>query len=316
MKRRVPAGAVEPVDLTVEGTRVYAEHHRPAKRRARGGVLLLHGLNSDLREFGGLPATLAAAGLHALAFDQRGFGASAGERGRTGLDRVLAETDVASAYLQAQVRRAMPLGLVGHSLGGALVLGVLARRRRYAAAALAHPVRCLFDELNPVERAAYHVLGTLNRKHVAKGRPARTVPYKIRYRDMFVDPAARDEARREPFLQERASLSNYDFAATMEADRWAAQVHVPVLCIQSPFDRVVEPEHSEAVYDALAGPVERFSHLGGHSLFRDRDGAAVAEACAEFFARRLGGARYGKAGRTGRGADGHDARGARDGAAR
>lgn len=277
---------MQPVELTVEGTRVHAEHH-PAQGRAKGAVVLLHGFNSGMVELGPLPAHLAAAGLHALAFDARGHGASGGERGRVGLDRALAETDAALAWLREHAGKKLPFALVGHSLGGTLALGVLSRRSVYRAAAVAHPLRSLMDEISTVERLGYHLLGRLARRRMAAGRPAGTAPYRVRTEDLFEDPGAIEQARREPFLQTRVNLANYDFAATMDGVQWAARVHVPVLCVEGPSDRVVAPAHTAAVRQALGGPVERLEHTGGHSCFLDRDGPRVSEGIAAFLVRRL-----------------------------
>lgn len=277
---------MEPIAFESDGQRIYAEHHAP-EHRSRAGVVLLHGFNSCVSEFGRAGAHLAEHGLHALAFDQRGFGASGGERGRLGLDGVLRDTLAAADWLEthAGVDR---MGLLGHSLGGAYALGVLSQSDRFRAGAVAHPLERLFDEIGAVERFVYHVAGRRGRRRMAAGLHAGWLPRPVPYRDLFVSEEARRQAEAEPFLQTRVHVGNYDFARTMSASAWARAVEVPVLAVLSDTDRMVDPANSHRVVDAIAGPVEVYRHHGGHSCFRDLDGERVTDAAARWFLRHLG----------------------------
>lgn len=278
---------VDEVALTVAGSQVHAEWH-PAGR-SRKAALLMHGFVSSIPEFGDLPARLADAGIGALAIDLRGHGRSRGEPGRIDLDRVIQDVDAWVAWLHKKVGRAR-LGLVGHSLGGSLALGVASRRDHFDAVVAAHPLQRLIDEVPAWQKPLYHVIGRRARRRTAKGHPSGSIPRDPRYRLGFVDKQAAKAAIGEGYLQRRVSLGNYAFAMTMDAADWAAKVKVPTLCIHSPNDRVVAPERSLRVFDALAGPAEHLVHKGGHSCFRDLDGDRVAEGTIEFLGRRLGGA--------------------------
>lgn len=281
---------MEPVLWTVDGSRVYGEYHPPPKpRKALGGLLLLHGFPSSLREFGAAPARLAAAGFHVLAFDQRGFGASGGEKGRIGMGRLVPEVDAAVAVLRERMGRALPLGLLGHSLGAAYAVGYMARRDGFQTAVIAHAVDRMLDELPPHTRAGYHVLGRLNRRRLQRGRPSMTVRAPKTYSDIFVSKQAAREARFKPFLQDRVNVAGYDFAATMQASDWARNVDVPVLCIESDRDKVVRRQSSAKVRAALTGPTEVLEHAGGHSCFLDLDGDRVIGGLIDWFTRQLGG---------------------------
>lgn len=273
--------------MRVGGEAVRGEFH-PAGRNARGAVVMVHGFNSCLDEFGSAPARLAEAGFHAVAFDQRGFGKSDGERGRTSAQRCEAEINAVADWLS---RRApgTTQALVGHSLGGAYALYALGRTDRFRAAIIAHPVDTLFGELNPVERFAYHLLGRRGERRAAKGKKPGAIPYKVHYSDIFVSKEAAEAAQRPPILQKEANLANYRDALAIAASAWARDVHVPVLCISSPHDRAVEPSHSEHVFANIAGPTTRLLHAGGHSCFRDLDGPVVTAGCIDWLRRTLGG---------------------------
>jgi alpha-beta hydrolase superfamily lysophospholipase len=278
---------VQELRLQVGGAPVHAELHE-ARGQAKGGLVLVHGFNSCLRELGDLPGHLAAGGYRVMAFDQRGYGLSGGTAGRTSVEAAV-EDIVAAA---GAVRQGMPrlrLGIVGHSLGGAYALAAMGRTGLFSAGVVAHPVDRLFDELSPLEKVGYHALGKWAEWRMARGGEPGTIPYKATYEKLFVSREAAAQARADAFLQGRVSLANYRPALTMSASTWAKAVRQPVLVIASPHDRAVRPGHTRAVYDALAGPKEWWVHEGGHSCFRDLDSGKVMAATAAWFDRHLGG---------------------------
>lgn len=253
---------------------------------AKGAIVLVHGFNSSLPEFGDLPARLAAAGYHALAFDQRGYGKSAGEPGRTSVGAAVADIDAAAETL-ARHAPGLPMGILGHSLGGAYAIAALGRTKHFAAGVAAHPLDRLFDELAWYEQVGYHVVGRAALLRMALGQSPGTIPYKLTYESLFVSPEAARKARADGFLLGRVSLGNYQGALTMSASAWAKEVRQPVLVIGSEHDKAVRPAHTRKVYEALAGPKEFLAHGGGHSCFRDLEGDRLAQACVAWFDRRL-----------------------------
>lgn len=271
-----------------------------------GGALLLHGFNSDHREMGGVARALANVGVLAVGFDQSGFGASAGPRGVSSWEHVQGDA--------AAVLREFPdvttWAVVGHSLGAAYSLALardadagghgqanaqeagtpaaatattgLRGRQRIGCVVAAHPVDRLWDELNPIERAGYHVLGRLALRRTAKGRAGGTIPFKVRYQHLFEDPSCAAHAKALGFLERRVALANYPFARTQSGARWAGDVRVPALVLASANDRVVSPVHTRRVFEAIAGPKTWLEHTGGHSCFLDRDGPRLSDAVAAF----------------------------------
>jgi acylglycerol lipase len=285
-----PVGrSVQERGFEVAGERLAGTLWAP-RGRPRAGLLLVHGFNSSQVEFGPLPQALADAGFLVLAFDQRGYGRSAGEPGRTSVERAVEDIVAAAGELREAAGPHAPLGIVGHSLGGAYALAALARTDLFAAGVVAHPVDRLFDELSPLEKAGYHAIGRVAEWRLRRGRPPGTIPYKNSYESLFEDPAAAQRARADGFLLGRVSLGNYRAALTMSASTWAKGVRQPVLVIASPIDKAVRPAHTRKVYDALAGPKELLLHKGGHSCFRDLDGPRLAQATADWFRTHLGAA--------------------------
>lgn len=261
-----------------------------APGRRKGAVLFVHGFNSNLEEFGHAPKWLAAAGYDGLAFDQAGFGKSEGEVGRTDLAR--AQRDIAAAVQELRDWSSdIPLGIIGHSLGGAYAAAALGPRTPFQSAVLAQPVDRLWDEIHPVGRAAYHVLGRRAERRIAKGLPPGRVPYQSRTDRLFVSLEAAREFGRPDFLLRHVNLANYRMAHGLSGAQLATQVTVPTLVTVSEKDRVVRPRHSQRVYDALPEPKALLEHQGGHSCFRDFDARFVLDGVTAWFDRTLQGAK-------------------------
>ncbi len=274
---------MEEVSLTVQGTAVHAEWHAPKK--VKRAAILIHGFNSDLRELGELPSYLASHDIGALAVDLRGHGRSQGERGKIDLERVMDDVEAAVAWVRERIGR-KPLALVGHSLGGALTLGIAARRDHFDALVVAHPVNCLMDELGAVERAAYHVIGRRAQRRISRGKPTGHLPRRPSYVDGYVDRALARQAQAEDYLQRHVFMGNYAFASTMCAADWAEHTKVPTLAIHSPWDNTVKPAHTLEVIRAIPG-VQTLDHDGGHACFRDLDRGRVMEGVAQFLGDHL-----------------------------
>lgn len=275
--------AVDPVEFRVGSEVLRGEHWAPIGP-PKGALVLVHGYNSSLEEFGHAPQWLAEEGYHVLAFDQRGFGGSEGERGLTHVDRAVPDVAAAVETLKRLAGPDVPLGLVGHSLGGAYATAAVGRGAVEAkAVVLAHPVDRMFDEVPRPLRGVYHVLGKVAERRMAKGKPPGRLPYRSSSRMLFVSIEAAREAGRPDFLLKHSNLGNYRGATTMSTSTWARDVRVPVLVVTSPHDRVVKPPHIQAVYDAFAQPKRLFEHGGGHSCFRDLDGRRIVHAMAAWF---------------------------------
>lgn len=261
----------------------------PAPGRRKGALLLVHGFNSNLEEFGHAPKWLATGGYDCLAFDQTGFGKSTGEVGRTDLDRARRDIEAATAELR-DWSSDIPLGVVGHSLGGAYAAATIGPGTPFRAAVLAQPLDRMWDEIHPIGQAFYHLLGRRAERRLAKGLPPGRVPYKSRSDRLFVSLEHAKEFGRPDFLLRHVNLANYRMAYSLSGAEWARLSTVPTLVTVTPFDRVVRPKHSMRVYDALREPKALLEHRGGHSCFRDLDGRFVVDGIIAWFDRHLAGA--------------------------
>src|ERR1700733_4926333 len=84
-------------------------------REARAAVLLLHGAFDYSAAFDEIGPRLARRGFTALAFDQRGFGATASRGIWSGASRMTEDTCEAARFLLGRAPADLPLFLLGES---------------------------------------------------------------------------------------------------------------------------------------------------------------------------------------------------------
>ena len=118
--------------ITDDGTTLVLRRWGAAGRR--GVVVLVHGLGEHSGRYGHVGEWLAQRGFRVVAYDQRGHGRSQGAWGRIPTPGALLRD------LEAVVDRArdpaLPLLVLGHSMGGAIVAQFVAEARRPVDAAI------------------------------------------------------------------------------------------------------------------------------------------------------------------------------------
>jgi alpha-beta hydrolase superfamily lysophospholipase len=240
---------------------------------ARAVVVLVHGLGEHAGRYGPLAARLNAWGFAARAVDHHGHGASSGARGglptpaRLVDDLALVIDDTRNAF------PALPLVLLGHSLGGLVAASAVARGRRLVdALVLSSPA--LDAGLSAFQKL---LVATLSRLapglRVGNGLEldflshARSVVEAYR-----ADPLCHDRigARLARFLAHEGA------AVLAAAPAW----QVPTLLLYAGDDRLVNPAGSRAF--AEAAPPAFVSSICFpalyHEIFNERDAEPVFDA--------------------------------------
>lgn len=215
-------------------------------------ALLLHGLLSDHRELGALPARLADAGFEVTAVDFRGCGASEGRRALQTLDRMLADVRAVAA---ATTRT--PDLLLGHSLGAAVALhavaeGVVAPRRLVAA--------------SPPDRVPGRVAAASYALAALPAVRSFVLPLPRRYGLSIRRAESRAWAEAEDFKGRSLPLETWAAMRALDTAAAAPRVACPTLVLVADDDRIVPPRMSLRVAAALPrGEVARLP--GFHSIF-------------------------------------------------
>lgn len=91
-------------------------------REPRAVLLLLHGACDYSGAFDEIAPKLAERGFTCLAYDQRGFGATASRGEWAGTDRMVDDVSDAITFLRGRVGNTLPLFILGESMGGAMAV--------------------------------------------------------------------------------------------------------------------------------------------------------------------------------------------------
>ena len=240
---------------------------------ARATVLIVHGLGEHAGRYGPLAARLNAWGFAARAVDHHGHGASSGARGglptpaRLVDDLALVIDDTRNAF------PALPLVLLGHSLGGLVAASAVARGRR------------LVDALvlsSPALDAGLSALQKLLVATLSRLAPGLRVGNGLELDFLSHARSVVEAYRADPLCHERIGarlarfLANEGAAVLAAAPAW----QVPTLLLYAGDDRLVNPAGSRAF--AEAAPPAFVSSLCFpalyHEIFNERDAEPVFDA--------------------------------------
>ena len=242
-------------------------------------VLAVHGYG----DYG--PSTYAAAarewqaaGLEVYAYDQRGFGRNPSRGYWPGAGRLVEDLAQVFAVVRAETP-GLPITVVGHSMGGAVVAAAMGEGRIAPdRAVLLAPALWGGPHLGPAYRVLAGVATALfpDRRWSGDGI--------VRIQASDNNEALRALAGDPLYLRHPSSREFAGLIAIMDrAVEAAPGVTVPTLVLWGANDEVVPEEPLRETTARFAGPKEfRRVGTGWHLLLRDLEGRVVRDAVAEF----------------------------------
>lgn len=262
---------------------LHVEHFRPQGSRQLA-VVMVHGFSAHCGLYRHVAARLAAQGIAVTGFDCRGHGRSGGRRGHVG-DFVDYLDDLAAvvAWTRAQAP-ALPWALLGHSLGGAIVLAYTLDEKRAekpCALVLAAPWLKLRMPVPAPKRVAAKV--------AARVLPTLSMPNGLRAEEISRNPQVHAGFHQDPLVHHTASAGW--FMATMRAQAHirthAEKLRVPCLMLLAGDDRIVANEASLA-FAKSAGPLVEVRTYEGlyHELYLEPEAERVIADIAGWLAQR------------------------------
>lgn len=226
-----------------------------ADRASRATVILVHGYAEHCGRYDHVAECLVGAGATVFAYDQRGYGRSEGRR---------AYVDTFGQYLNDLVevldhvrsrRPDKPLFLLGHSMGGLVVLKyVLDNAPSVDGLILSSPAIEINPDLAPVLRKIAQWIGWL----------FPTLPTTRSPQDAISrDPAVVEEAKNDPlnYHGRVPARTGAEMLKAGEAVReQLADVHHPFLVFHGTDDVLTNPKWSERLYEK-ASATDKTLHL-------------------------------------------------------
>lgn len=296
-----------------------------APARPRGGVAVVHGLGDHGLRYESLALALAEVGLVVHAPDLRGHGESPGRRGDARVEDLLGDLAASVSALRRDLPSGAPIGLVGHSMGGLLVLGYLQGRgtgrpglprgraltppRGVVGGVLSAPWVALAHPLPRWKR----VLGELLLR-VAPGVPLASG---VTPSALTRDPEMRRRYEMDPLVHARCSPRLFRGIEEAQREAWddAPGLQVPLLVLLPGNDPIVDPEETLRLIARFpAGRVTAERLPGGlHEPFHDLDRDRVVETVVSWMAARVRSWEWSPEGRGPGGVDGGRGPGASSG---
>lgn len=221
----------------------------PAPEPARGTVLLVHGLGEHAGRYARVARLLGQAGWHVQAFDQRGHGHSPGARGALPHPQAML-ADLGRAVEGARQRRAGPLVLLGHSMGGQVAARFVAEALQPQPAAWSRPVDALVlsspaldPGMTPFQRLLLRLGAWMPDRALSNGLKPDWISRDPQVVQAYVqDPLVHDR------ITPRLAQAIVDGGAFVR--RHAADWRTPTLLLYAGSDRCVAPAGSAAFAEA------------------------------------------------------------------
>lgn len=235
-------------------------------RSAHDAVLIVHGLGEHSGRYEALAKWFVTHGYAVRSYDQRGHGHTPGQRAalRQGDDLL---KDLAAVYEDYAVAFGKPPLLLGHSMGGAVVLrAVLDGRVEPPGLVLSSPALRTF-EAPWLRRLAAVLARVLPNLPLRTGLPLDGLSHDARVIEAY---------RNDPLCTRRVTPLLADFifraGASCIADAW--RLRVPTLLLAAGSDRLVDPSGSRSFASgawATKQLTSRFFDTLFHELFNEAE---------------------------------------------
>ena len=252
-----------------DGTSLLVRHWPIPTGEAWASMVLVHGLAEHSGRYEHVGVQLAAAGIDTFAYDQRGFGGSAGPR--ASVERWSQLHDDLEERLVAvrSVAPGRPLVLYGHSMGGLIALGYVLDGR-------ARPDLLVLSA--PAIQANLPLLPRLVVSALRRFAPGTMLKNPFDAEVLSRDPAVGAKYVADPLNQHRTS-ARFAHAAFAEQRRvWAAlnRLSIQTLVVHGGLDRLV-PTASSAVFEGMSGVTRKVYPDLRHEVHNEPEGATVVK---------------------------------------
>ena len=257
------------------GVSLYAQSWTPADARAR--MIVVHGLGEHSGRYLNVVNYFCPRGFAVYGYDHRGFGKSTGTRAYT--DSIEDFLDDLDAFLR-QIREKMPpmpLVVVGHSMGGLIVLRWAATRDPVVDAVVSSGAA--LEVSTPVPGAKL-----LAAKVFSKIAPKLSMANEVDPAALSHDPAVVQAYVDDPLVIRKitARLAHEIIRSMGETLGQAARVRVPLLLLHGEADQILAASGSRKFHDAMPGAAkglhiypgfyhEIFNEVGKETVFKDMD---------------------------------------------
>jgi acylglycerol lipase len=238
----------------------------------RAVLIVTHGYGEHGGRYGNVVEFLVPRGLAIYALDQRGHGRSEGLRGHAGRFAEFVDDLHGFRVRVEQEHPAIPLFVLGHSLGGLIVARYLLKHASgLAGTILSSPAVRLAEPPPRWRRWLARVLSVV--------APRTSFQTDVQPELLSHDPAVGRAYAADPLVHRRATarfFTELERAMRDVGDR-AGEIRLPILVLQAGDDRLVDAPAAEE-FASQAGSADKEVHVYPelfHEIFNETDKASV-----------------------------------------
>ncbi len=252
-----------------DSLQLYYQCWKP-KEPARAALIIVHGFSDHSGRYQNIVDDLVPRGIVVYSFDQRGHGRSPGQSGH--VDSFAEYRDDLLTFTQtvATLQPDIPCFLLGHSMGGLIVLDFGLYYPQEVDGIIASSPHLSDPPVSPI-------LTTLSR--VLSGIwPTLSISAGLDDHGLSRDPQVVRAYQNDPLVHGKATprLSTELTKTVAETNANAASFQLPLLIFHGTADRLTDPEASRHFYENVTSPNKTFIayeggyHEGHNDIHRER----------------------------------------------
>jgi alpha-beta hydrolase superfamily lysophospholipase len=255
------------------GMALYYQAWLPLEQRTRGVLVNLHGLGDHSGLYPRVAEYFPQQGIATYAYDMRGNGRSPGQRAYLNGWHEFREDLDAFLKLVREAEPDLPLFVLGHSLGGLVVLDY----------ALEHPEKIagVIAAAPPLGKVGVPPLLMMLGRVMSRIWPRFSLEVGMDLSGLARDPAVVEAVLADPLFHRRgtARLSTEVTAAIERVQSGAARLSTPLLLLHGSDDRMVPPDGTREFFAKVSSTDRTFREYPGgyHGLFADLGSEQVLE---------------------------------------
>lgn len=252
--------------------------------QAKGMVVVVHGMGEHSGRYHRLGTFLREQGFHVWSGDLPGWGQSEGKKGH--IDSFDEYVQAVDEWVEEAEHTELPLFLLGHSMGGLVVvryLETLGQKRKCTGAILSSP--CLKIKVE-VPKWKAGIASWLNRLS-----PGIRLDSGVKTADVTRDESIQQETDSDPHMYRKVSVRLYhEMNHAIElAWRERDKIRVPLLVLQAGDDRLVDPQATEEFAQTLTLADSEYRCYPGlyHEIFNEPEREEVFRDLLQWLEKRI-----------------------------
>ncbi|MEM8505017.1 MAG: lysophospholipase [Cyanobacteria bacterium P01_D01_bin.1] len=268
------------IDQSNVGQRDIDQNDTKSVSTIKGVLAIVHGLGEHSGRYCQIVQGLTTAGYAVFGFDNQGHGKSEGQRGHINRWQDYRDNTQAFLSLIRQQEPAAPLFLMGHSLGGLIVLDYVLRNAE-SEGFKSLGVRGIIVSAPPFEPTT----GTASRRRMVLARllsgllPRLTLSMNLSQGGLSRDPAVTSSASEDPLTHSSVTLRwGSETLATLDwVKNHIDQLSLPLLLTHGEADPIISPSGSKEIFEQVNGADKTLKIYPGsyHEPHNDLDADTV-----------------------------------------